>query len=199
MPHHAAEPDRFDDLPSDSARVGAHRAENPRMRGVVVVLWSVVAVVVIVTLGIVGTLLATGKIALSPAVTPTVAPTEGVEPVVDSSYPVLVLNATTQEGLAGQVRDELIAAGWSEDAVNSGAAGSQDFEHTTVYYGDIADQAAALGLAEEVLGGARTELSEAYQPADDPDTADVDESQEKQLVVVIGSDWGSGGVAAPAS
>lgn len=198
MPHTPAEPDRFDDLPTDSARVGAHRAENPRMRGGVVVLWSVVAVVVIVAIGIVGTLLATGKIALTPTSTPTVVATESVEPVIDTSYPVLVLNATAQDGLGGQVRDQIVAAGWPDDAVNSGEAGSQDFAHTTVYYSSPDDLAAALGLAEQVLGGARTELSEAYQSADDPATTDVDESETPQLVVVIGADWGPAGIATPA-
>ncbi|RLK47395.1 LytR C-terminal domain-containing protein [Microbacterium telephonicum] len=198
MPPTDAPTDRFDDLPAGSSRVGAHRAENPRMRGGIVVLWSVVAIIVIVAVGIVGTLLATGKIALSPVETATPTPTESIEPVVDTSYPVLVLNATAQDGLGGQVRDQIIAAGWPEESVNSGEAGSQDFQHTTVYYGNAADLPAALGLAENVLGGARTELSQAYQPADDPNTADVDESQEKQLVVVIGADWGPGGVATPA-
>jgi len=32
------------------------------------------------------------------------------------------------------------------------------------------------------------QLSDAYQPADDPNTADVDESVVKQLVIVIGLD-----------
>ena len=32
------------------------------------------------------------------------------------------------------------------------------------------------------------QLSDAYQSADDPDTADVDESAAKQLVIVLGLD-----------
>ncbi|MCT9821096.1 LytR C-terminal domain-containing protein [Microbacterium sp. W1N] len=193
MPHTPAAPDRFDDLPADSARVGAHRAENPRIRAGVVLVWTIVSIVVLVTAGIVGTLLATGKIALAPSPAVSVAPSPNVDPVVDPSYPVLVLNATTRDGLAGQVREQLVGAGWAAGDVTAGEAGSQDFAHTTVYYSNDADQAAALGVAE-VLGGARTEQSEAYVPADDPNTGDVDESQAKQLVVVIGADWAGEGV-----
>ena len=33
MPKTEPTKDRFDDLPADRGRVGAHRAENPRIRG----------------------------------------------------------------------------------------------------------------------------------------------------------------------
>jgi len=180
--------DRFDDLPDDtSGRVGAHRAENPRMRAGIVLLWAAVATVVLIGLGILGTLLATGQI-VTATPTASVAVTE-VEGVVDTSFPVLVLNATTQDGLAGSTRDQIIAAGWAENDVTDGEAGSQDFAYTTVFYSDPADEAAARGLADDVLGGARIELSDAYASVDDASTDDVDESQTRQLVVVIGADW----------
>jgi hypothetical protein len=53
--------DRFDDLPP-RGRIGAHRAENPRLRGGIVLLWSVIAIVVLVAVGIFGTLIATGRV-----------------------------------------------------------------------------------------------------------------------------------------
>ena len=43
MPKTSPTKDRFDDLPADRGRVGAHRAENPRIRGGLVLLWSVIA------------------------------------------------------------------------------------------------------------------------------------------------------------
>jgi hypothetical protein len=69
-----------------------------------VVLWSVIAIVVLVALGIFGTLIATGRVTLfpTPSATPTTIAT--AEPVVDTSYAVTVLNATTQSGLAGSSR-----------------------------------------------------------------------------------------------
>ena len=74
--------DRFDDLP-ETGRVGAHRAENPRMRGWVVLLWAVLATIVLIAVGIFGTLLASGRIELFPTPAPTVAPAATVAPVVD--------------------------------------------------------------------------------------------------------------------
>ena len=61
MPTSRHPKDRFDDLP-DTDRVGAHRAENPRMRGWVVLLWAALATVVLIAVGIFGTLIASGQI-----------------------------------------------------------------------------------------------------------------------------------------
>ncbi|HEX5728022.1 MAG TPA: LytR family transcriptional regulator, partial [Microbacterium sp.] len=105
MPRTTFPRDRFDDLPADVGRVGAHRAENPRMRGWVVFLWAALATIVLVALGIFGTLLVTGRVALFPTPEPTVAPLPIVTPVVDTTYEVLVLNATPEPGLATQMKD----------------------------------------------------------------------------------------------
>lgn len=188
MPNSTFPRDRFDDIPVESGRVGAHRAENPHMRGWVVFLWAVLATIVLIAVGIFGTLLASGRITLVPAETPIPTPVATVEPVVDTSYAVIVLNATPEEGLATQTKDILVAAGWAEESVTASGAGVTDFAETTVYYAFPEDEAAARGLAETVLGGARVAQSDQYQPADDPATEDVDESQTRQLVVVIGLD-----------
>lgn len=180
--------DRFDDLPEDTGRVGAHRAENPRMRGWVVFLWAVLATIVLVTVGIFGTLLVSGRVVMFPTPAPSATPVATVAPVIDTAYAVLVLNATPEEGLATQVKDQIVAAGWPEDSVTASGAGTTDFPETTVYYAFPEDEAAARGLAEQVLGGAQVAQSDVYQPDDDPETADVDESQAQQLVVVIGLD-----------
>ena len=158
------------------------------MRGWVVFLWAVLATIVLVTVGIFGTLIASGRIVLVPVATPTPTPIATVAPVVDTSYAVIVLNATPEQGLATQTKDLIVAAGWPEDSVTASGAGVTDFAETTVYYAFPEDEAAARGLAETVLGGAKVAQSDQYQPADDPETADVDESATKQLVVVIGLD-----------
>ncbi len=155
------------------------------MRGGMVFLWAVVATVILVVAGIFGSLVMSGRISLAPEPVPTTEPAPVVEPVVDTTYPVLVLNATPQEGLATQVRDVVITAGWSADLVTAGAAGSTDFPTTTVYYAQEADEAAALGLAE-TIGGAEIALSAQYLPPDDPETEE-DEAG-RQLTVVIGLD-----------
>lgn len=177
MPTSTYPRDRFDDVP-ETDRVGAHRAENPRMRGWVVLLWAALATVVLIGIGIFGTLLASGRIELAPTPTPTVEPVPEVTPVVDVNYDVLILNATPEQGLATQLKDVVVTAGWSDDKVTAGEAGSQDFPTTTVFYVDAADEAAAAGLAE-VIGGAATEQSDAYLPS----TPDA-----RQLTVVIGLD-----------
>ena len=177
MPTSSYPRDRFDDVP-ETDRVGAHRAENPRMRGWVVLLWAALATVVLIAIGIFGTLIASGRIDLAPTPTPTVAPAPEVTPVVDVNYDVMILNATPEDGLATQMKDVVVAAGWADAKVTAGEAGSQDFPTTTVFYVNDADEAAAAGLAQ-VIGGAEIEQSEAY-PSTSPDVP--------QLTVVIGLD-----------
>jgi len=149
------------------------------MRGWVVFLWAALATIVLVALGIFGTLLVTGRVALFPTPEPTVTPLPIVTPVVDPTYEVLVLNATPEPGLATQMKDVVVAAGWAEDTVLASEAGSTDFPETTIYYYLPTDEAAAAGLSE-VIGGAKLEQSDVYQPADDPEA--------RQLTVVIGLD-----------
>ncbi|MFT4136505.1 LytR C-terminal domain-containing protein [Microbacterium sp.] len=184
MPNMREPTDRFDDLPADVRRVGAHRAEQPRLRPGVVLLWAAAATIVLTGAGIFGTLVATGRVALFPATVPSVAPVETPDAlVVDTSYSVLVLNATPQEGAGDAMRDLVIAAGWSEESVYAGDAGSEDFPATTVFYADPDDEGAARALAQ-AIGGAQLTLSDVYQPADDPDA----EGEQKQLTIVVGLD-----------
>jgi LytR cell envelope-related transcriptional attenuator len=149
------------------------------MRGWVVLLWALLATVVLIAVGIFGTLLVTGRIALFPTPEATIAPLPVVTPVIDQSYEVLVLNATPEQGLATQMKDVIVGAGWAEESVSAGEAGSTDFPETTVYYYLPSDEAAAAGLAE-VIGGAQLVQSDVYQPTDDPEA--------KQLAIVIGLD-----------
>lgn len=178
--------DSFDDLPAGVGKVGAHRAENPRLRGGIVLLWAIVAVIVLTAAGIFGTLVLSGRIVLgAPVATPsgTSVPTPTITPVIDTSYAVLVLNATGEPGKATPVKDLIVKAGWPATSVNAGDAGST-YPITTVYYGNLEDAPAAAGLAK-VIGGAVTEYSTKYQPAGDPES--------KQLTVVLGT----GKTAAP--
>jgi len=171
--------DRFDDVPRATGRVGAHRAEAPGMNGWVVLLWAFVSALVLIVIGIFVALVMMGRIALFPAEAETIAPTPEETGVVDTTYSVLVLNATAEEGLDVQLRDTLLNSGWAGDAVNYGDAGQQDFETTTVYYVAEADEQAAIGLAD-LIGGADVAQSDFYADASNPD--------EKKLVVVIGLD-----------
>lgn len=196
MPKSSFPRDRFDDLPEDVGRVGAHRAENPHMRGGVVFFWAALATVVLIAAGIFAMFVVNGRIVLFPEPAPAPTPSVTIDPVLDTSYSVLVLNATPETGLATQMKDELVAAGWVADAVLAGQAGTQDFPETTVYYATDADLPAALGLAD-LIGGARVAQSSIYLPVDDPET-EVDESAAKQLTIVIGLDRTAAGAPSPA-
>ncbi|WP_228479908.1 LytR C-terminal domain-containing protein [Microbacterium abyssi] len=171
--------DRFDDIRHTSGRVGAHRAEQPGMNGWVVLLWSFVAALVLIVVGIFVALVMMGRITLFPAAEEVITPAPVQTGVVDTSYSVLVLNATPEEGLDVQLRDTLINAQWPAELINYGDAGSQNFADTTVYYVSDADQDAALGLAN-LIGGAQVEQSDFY--------ADPNAPEQKQLVVIIGLD-----------
>jgi len=149
------------------------------MRRSRVLLWASIATVVLVAGGIFATLWAGGR--FGPGRATSVAPTAvaTAEPVVDTSYLVLVLNATPQEGLGSSVSADIIAAGWTDEDVTVGDAGSHDFERTTVFFAREDDEGPARGLAQ-AIGGADVEMSEAYQDASDESL--------RQLVVVIGRD-----------
>lgn len=168
------------------------------MRAGVVTLWAVVVTIVLIAAGIFGSLVLSGRIVLVPSATPTPSPTPEVTPVVDMSFSVLVLNATPETGLATTMKDELIAKGWNSDLVNASSASATDFRQTTVYYAFPGDEAAAKGLAE-LIGGAEVAQSDLYQPVDDAGTTDVDESQAKQLTIVIGLDRTAAGAPSPTS
>ena len=99
----------------------AHRAEQPRLLRSRLLLWATVATVVLIAGGIVATLWAGGR--FGPGRPTDALPTAVVtaDPVVDTSYTVVVLNATPQEGLGGTLSADIIAAGWSaDDAAVSG-------------------------------------------------------------------------------
>lgn len=149
------------------------------MNGWVVLLWSFVAALVLIVIGIFVALVMMDRITLFPAADPTAVPTPEDTGIVDTTYSVLVLNATPEDDLDVQLRDTIINNGWNADSVVYGAAGTQDFAETTVYYVAEADEEAAIGLAG-VIGGAHVEESDFYANPDDP--------EQKQLVVVIGLD-----------
>jgi hypothetical protein len=174
--------DRFDEIPDDLQRVGAHRAPRPKGRAWIAVGWAALAVVVLVGAGIFGLSLVSGSISFHGAPnsssagtpTPTPTPTPTITPTVDPALSVNVLNGTTTSGLGGKVRDVLTQAGWKVAAVAN--ADKQDLTQTIVYYSDPKNQAAALGAAKS-LPGATVEQSQAFA-----DTG-------ADLTVVVGSDY----------
>ena len=170
--------DRFDDITASPDRRGAHRAENPRVRGWTTFVWALAATAVLVVVGIFGSMIWQGKIVLFPTPAPTVAVIPTAEPVVDTSYTVLVLNGTPEEGQATLAKDELVANGWPEGNVLAGNAGERAFPLTTVYYAAPEAEGAARGLAG-VIGATEVVLDPEYPLPGTPVT---------QLTVVLGLD-----------
>lgn len=186
MPKSPYPKDRFDDLPADARRLGAHRADNPRTLGAAGWVIALVATLALIAAGVIGTLLATDRLSLFPQPSAS-TPAATIQPVLDTSFSILLIDASGQDGVVAAVRSEVLAAGWSEDKVSESSSDASDFETTTVYYAAPEDQAAARGLAD-AIGVEWVELNDSYQPVDDPQTTDVDEGGLMQLVVAIGRD-----------
>lgn len=173
--------DRFDEIPDDLKRVGAHRAPRPRGRAWIAVGWAALATVVLVGAGIFGLSVINGNISFhggtpssSRTATPTPTPTPTIVPTVNPALKVNVLNGTSTEGLASTVGDKLTAAGWTVSALAN--ADRTDLAATIVYYGNPANQAAALGVVQS-LPGATIQQSNAF----DDTGADI--------TVVIGANY----------
>nr|WP_240921454.1 LytR C-terminal domain-containing protein [Microbacterium excoecariae] len=140
--------DRFDDVDEDPARLGAHRAPRPRFRWVVVLLWWLLAVAVLTGAGILAflALSSTESISLPSSSQTAVATPSPSE--IDTSYTVLVLNGTADAEASAAVQEAVRDAGWDESDIVPLNSDVNDFQHTTVYYADAEDQAAAQGLAD---------------------------------------------------
>jgi hypothetical protein len=151
--------DRFDQVPDDLDRIGAHRAPRPKGYGWVWVAWCAVAVAVIVGLGALGIFAINGTLNVklpfgggSPSATPTATPTPTptITPAVNPALNLIVLNGTDKAGLAADATTTLKAAGWQQ--ITPANASSTDVKKTTVYYGDPKNQAAALAVSQELAG-----------------------------------------------
>ncbi|KQP01942.1 LytR C-terminal domain-containing protein [Leifsonia sp. Leaf264] len=173
--------DRFDDIPKDLERVGAHRSPRKRGRGWIAFGWAALATIVLVAIGAVAIMMLNSGLDAAPGdtsapETSTAAPTATAEPTQDPSVTITVLNGTATSGLAGEVADTLRGAGWTVGAASN--ADKQDYKDTVVYYADPTLEGAARGLAAAVPG-ADVQLSQDFADAG------------AQLVLVIGSDYES--------
>ncbi|MBN9140916.1 MAG: LytR C-terminal domain-containing protein [Micrococcales bacterium] len=178
--------DRFDDIPTDVDRVGAHRTPRKRGRGWIAFAWAVLATAVLVVAGLfaLSTLdsrfeLPFGQQTPTPSDTPTVV--ETAEPVTDPTtldpaylqqLTLAVLNGTPTQGLSNTAGDQIAAAGWPNP---SRAAASNTEEPTTiVYYSNPDDEGAARGIGQ-LVGASDVQLSDAFPVA--------------AITVVLGADY----------
>lgn len=172
-------PDRFDEIPADLKRVGAHRAPPRRGSRWVRLAWAAAIVLVLVALGVTALFIGSGRIDLSSwsgtQANPVASASQpAVDAVIDPELSVTVLNGTPTDGLAVQIGERLAEGGWAVGTRNN--ASDREIQETVVYYADDADLGAALALAHEV-GDAPTVLS--------PSIAESG----AQLMVVLGADF----------
>lgn len=177
--------DRFDDVPADVLRVGAHRAPKKKGRGWVGFGWAVLATVILTTGGLIGLAAINSNInfdlPLLPGQgqeeTPSPTQTPTAEPTLAPDVPLSILNGTMTPGLANTVGDALVEQGWAGAAEGIGSranAGTRDIEETIVYYADPSYEGAARGLVLS-LGVGDIRLSTDYPGS--------------PVTVVIGSDY----------
>ena len=164
--------DRFDELPEDLQRVGAHRAPASRGRGWIGFGWSALATLVLVVAGVFALSVINEDFRLpflpveddEPSITavPTEAPE--AEPTQDPSVPITVLNGTPLAGLATTVGDELVGLGWTGASLGVGSranAADREIDDTIVYYDDPELEGVARGLVID-LGVGEVRLSSDY-------------------------------------
>jgi hypothetical protein len=186
--------DRFDDVPADLDRVGAHRAEKRPGSGWVAFAWAALATGVLVGAGVIYLGVANDSFQFvnpsssstaeagaaetdTATSTPTPSASESVAPLTDPSQvdpevtTVTVLNGTATAGLAGAASDRLETEGW---VIGTQGNASERVSTSTVYYSSAADEAVALGLAQQ-LGISDVELTDAFPGA--------------SVTIVLGADY----------
>lgn len=171
-------PDRFD-VPQKHPRVGAHRIAGRARTGWRWFLAAVILIAILVTLGIFW-VNSQGAETLPRDTGPAQnAPSEEVEPELDPTATIAVLNGTRTPSLASGLDEVITSNGWGQ-IMFAGLAGSDDVQISAIFYQDEADKAAAEGLAE-LLGGMSTYASSDY------------ESLGVRLIVLLGADYGGPG------
>lgn len=155
--------DRFDSVPEDLLRTGAHRAPAKKSRGWIGFAWAAFATVVLVAAGLYALSVIKGDIRLpfqtqsaTPSVSPKPTSTPTAEPKLDATVPITVLNGTPTQGMATKVGDYLVSQGWKGASLDLGTranASSTTVEKTIVYYKAAADEGAARALVATLKVG----------------------------------------------
>jgi hypothetical protein len=181
--------DRFDDLPDDLQRVGAHRVPAKRGRGWVAFAWAALATGVLVIGGLYGLSRVNPAVSFElpdlgggpagpsasatpkPEVTPITDPSL-VDPALELS--ISVLNGSPTDGAQRTAADQIALAGWPKPA--AAVAGARTEEVTKIYYNGSQFEAIALGLAQ-LLGAdaANVQNSDFYLGA--------------SITIVLGADY----------
>jgi len=179
--------DRFDSVPDELLRTGAHRGPHKKGRGWIAFAWAALATGVLVVIGVIGLAVVNGKLtdipifAASASATPseatTVASAPTARPLLNATLPLTILNGTPTAGLANTVGDNLVKLGWAGAAAGVGSrvnAATPDIKQTIVYYSNPANEGAARALVLSLKVGT-IRLSSVYSLS--------------PITVVVGSDY----------
>jgi hypothetical protein len=181
--------DRFDDIPHDLRRVGAHRAPARRGRGWVNFAWAALATGVLIVGGLYGLSRVNPAISFEIPVLAgegaepgaTVTPQPEATPLTDPSLvdPALkltisVFNASPTDDQQNVAAAQIELAGWPEPA--GAVAAARDQESTVIYYNGAQYESIALGLAQ-LLG------------VDPENTVNSDAYLGAWVTVVLGADY----------
>ncbi|MBC7517916.1 MAG: LytR C-terminal domain-containing protein [Microbacteriaceae bacterium] len=168
--------DRFDSIPADLTRVGAHRSVPKRGRGWIAFAWAALATGILVAAGAIaitvfaaslnftlpfsslgaGASASSGSASDAVSSSPSPSVVETADPVLDPKIQITVLNGTKTSRLANTVGDSLVAAGWGGAAVGVGSrasAATDTVKLTVVYYTDAANEGAARAIAQQLKIG----------------------------------------------
>lgn len=173
--------DRFDD-PQVRGRVGVHRIVGKPKRFLTFFVAALLGTLVLTAGGIAAVMVAdinVTKLFEREDQAPGPQPEPSVQPQLDPAAQVVVLNGTPVVDF-GFVVDLAITENQWGQVIFTGEAETNDIDTTTVYYLDEADEAAALGLAEQ-LGVRNVSLGTGF------------EQYGARLVVVIGTDYAGPG------
>jgi len=183
--------DRFDDLPDDLARVGAHRAPPKRGRGWINFAWAALATGVLIVGGLYGLSRVNPAISFElpvlagdgaePGTTATPEP-EAVPMTPDewkAADPAIALTISVLNGSPTDMQQDVVAeqielAGWPAPA--AAVASARDQELTVIYYNGAQYESIALGLAQ-LLG------------TDPANITNSDFYQGAPVTIVLGADY----------
>ncbi|MBH0129717.1 LytR C-terminal domain-containing protein [Salinibacterium sp. NK8237] len=179
--------DRFDELPDDIDRVGAHRGPRRRGRGWISLAWALLATGILVLVGLFALSqyleddLGIPFFASPEESIATPEPTETVAPLTDPStidpereLTIDVLNGTPESGLQTTVFDALTEEGWPTGS--AAPASARDIEETYIYYSNPDDEDVASGLVAAIEHGEIRLVEADVFPA-------------AELTIVLGTDY----------
>lgn len=184
-------PDRFDRIPDDLARVGAHRGPAVRGRGWILFAWAALATGILVVVGLfalsrfdprftielpfgggdaeAGRTAAPGEAEATPITDPgSVDPALGVR--------ISVFNGGPVDDVQEEVGTQLADAGWT--VAGTANASEREETETVVYFRSAEYEGVALGMVE-TLGAGTIRLTDSFPGA--------------PVTIVLGADYPPGG------